>query len=198
MLAKLKDVIAASDKLQELVKTVDAQSQKLADLQRTITTLHESVSALAISHSQALTNVNTTLTETRTHIDGIETARKKLDDEIFQFRTLKGHLQSKLVERFDNELKQELKRNTEDLQTHKDEYNKLKADIHTFTNTLARTADEIQKWLTLSQQIKAKDFEFSKSANHVAELGAEKKALLEKVDMLERLVGKIRRSTQAR
>ncbi|MBI4016122.1 MAG: hypothetical protein HY363_00340 [Candidatus Aenigmarchaeota archaeon] len=195
MLEKLRDMLSVADKIKQVNSAIDSHAGKVHDMQEQILKLQDSITLLANTHSKALKDIHDVLNQTRESMLAVEDMKKKLDEEVCQFRMLKGQLQTKLVDRFDQELKSELKRNTDELNINVKNYSKVLQDANRFSAALSQTTGELQKWLLISKSIQEKDFDMTRTARQLIEYGEDKKALLQKIDMLERLVGKMRRQT---
>ncbi len=196
MLTKIKEALDSPNKIREISAAIDNHNKSVAGMQEQLQRLQEAVTALAVAQEKAIAGVQQTLAETEKGVKNIEALRKQMEEEVYQFRVLKGQLQSKLVEKFDNELKAELRRGTDELHTHSENYSRIKEEVNRFAATLSQTAGEIQKWLMISKSVQEKDFDMTKTSRQLITYGEEKKALHDKIEMLEKLVGKMRRQTR--
>ena len=100
------------------------------------------------------------------------------------------------MKKLEEEISNEMTTHFERLKTDASQYNELKKDVLNISNTTQKLTDEINKFLTISQEIKKGDFELSKFANNLLVMDKEKLDLMRKIDTLERLVSKIRRNTR--
>lgn len=193
MLDKIKEVIGVADKLKEVSSAVESHASKVQALQEQIGRLQEGVNSFQAEHSKALQEIREFLGQTRQILEDVNSAKKKLEEEVYQFRMLKGQLQNKLVDKFDQELSSELKRNTEEIGIHANNFSKVLQEGNKFSTALLQTTGELQKWLAISKSIQEKDFDMTKTARQLVAYGEDKKALLQKIEMLEKLVGRMRR-----
>ena len=198
MLDKIKEVIGVADKIKEVSTAVEVHNQKVQQLQEQLNKLQEIIASMSSAQSKALNEVQHVLDQTRQSMESVGDVKKKLEDEVYQFRMLKGQLQNKLIDKFDQELSSELKRNTEEIGIHANNFSKVLQEGNRFSTALLQTTNELQKWLVISKKIQEKDFDMTKTARQLIAYGEDKKALIQKVEMLERLVGKLRRNSTAK
>ena len=198
MLDKIKEVIGVADKIKEVSTAVEVHNQKVQQLQEQLNKLQEIIASMSSAQSKALNEVQHVLDQTRQSMESVGDVKKKLEDEVYQFRMLKGQLQNKLIDKFDQELSSELKRNTEEIGIHANNFSKALQEGNRFSTALLQTTNELQKWLVISKKIQEKDFDMTKTARQLIAYGEDKKALIQKVEMLERLVGKLRRNSTAK
>ena len=110
-----------------------------------------------------------------------------------EFKLLKGQLQRKILEKFEEELQKDLEVNREALKKDTQDYTELRKKVAEILSRLNLTTEEITKFVEIGRNIKKEDFELTKFARHLLEMDREKLELMRKIDTLERLVSKIRR-----
>ena len=120
----------------------------------------------------------------------IDQARKEFEEQIREFKIRKTSMEQQLLEKTDNEVKQQLER----LKTDVNSYNELKKELTIINLTITKLDSEIKKFTDISQNIKAKDFELERYARELGKKDNEKLELMKKIDTLERLLGKERRN----
>ncbi len=196
VLEKIRTAFNVSEKLTDVNNALEQQHTTIQELSKEIQTLKETILSVATYHKNTITDLTSLLEEAKTKLRSIGEAQKTLEEETYQFRMLKSQLQQKIMDKFDQELKTELKRTTDDLQLQAQTYTSVKEDMHHTAQTLAQLSQEIQKWLTISKTIRSQDFEMTKTTQQFRTLYDEKQELIRKIDMLERLVGKFRRTTR--
>jgi AAA+ superfamily predicted ATPase len=127
-------------------------------------------------------------------IQDIKLLRLDFEKELYQFKLLKSQMQKKLIERFEEELNNELKINLESLKGSTEDYTRLKSDIGQISLKLNTLSEEMNKFISISGSIKKEDFELSRHASRIFEADREKLEMMRKIDVLERLVSKMRRN----
>ena len=123
----------------------------------------------------------------------IKNLREDFGKEIYEFKLLKGQLQRKLLEKFEEELQKDLEVSRDSLRKDTDDYNELRKKVAEILSRLNMTTEEINKFIEISRSIKKEDFELTRFARQLIEMDREKLELMRKIDTLERLVSKIRR-----
>ena len=120
-----------------------------------------------------------------------------MSKEVYDFKLLKAQLQKKLLDKFEEELKQELTLNMEVLRKDISDYEEMKNSVKEMLKKTELAKQEMGKWLDISGSIKAADFELHRFARQLQQADSEKLELMRKIDTLERLVSKMRRGMPA-
>ena len=123
----------------------------------------------------------------------IKNLREDFGKELYEFKLLKGQLQRKILDKFEEELQKDLEVNRDSLKKDTFEYNELRGKVSEVLSRLNLTSEEITKFTEISKSIKKEDFELTKFARQIVDMDREKLELMRKIDNLERLVSKIRR-----
>ncbi|HII65047.1 TPA: hypothetical protein HA280_06040 [Candidatus Woesearchaeota archaeon] len=137
------------------------------------------------------------LSEMRDSLGMFSTIREDLSKEVYDFKLLKAQLQKKLLDKFEEELKQELTLNMEVLRKDISDYEEMKNSVKEMLKKTELVKQEMGKWLDISGSIKAADFELHRFARQLQQADSEKLELMRKIDTLERLVSKMRRGMPA-
>lgn len=186
MLQKFKDIMQTKDDL-NLIKSQIEETHKLnSELKKELEILRNQLNELKNSQNEFLKNF-------RDDILSIKNLKEDFAQEIFEFKLLKGQLQKKLLEKFEEELQKDLQVNRENLKKDAEDYGELRKKINEIFARLNITNEEITKFISISQSIRKEDFELTKFARHLMEMDSEKLNLMRKIDSLERLISKIRR-----
>ena len=123
----------------------------------------------------------------------IKNLREDFGKEIYEFRLLKGQMQRKILEKFEEELQKDLEINKEYLKKDAENYNEIRKKVAEILSRINLTSEAINKFVEISKNIKKEDFELTKFARQITDMDREKLELMRKIDTLERLVSKIRR-----
>lgn len=124
----------------------------------------------------------------------ISQMKGELSNEIYDFKLLKGNLNTKILEKFDVEVRGALDTHLSKLQADADQFRKLKQDLSVTSDKVKEAAGELDKFNRIAQQIKEADFSLVRHAKKLEGMERDKLALMKKVDYLERMVSKARRS----
>ncbi|MGM5487931.1 MAG: hypothetical protein ACQESG_03205 [Nanobdellota archaeon] len=141
------------------------------------------------------------LTQQNGLIDGLESGNMRqhklcegLDQELFEFKRMRGSLQKKIVEEFDEVLRSELQRYFDGIKADAREFTQLRGEVCALVSRVSKTSEAIDKFNAIAQQIKAKDFTLERYAKTLEQRDKEKLDLMKRIDTLERMVSKMRRT----
>ena len=127
------------------------------------------------------------------NVNLIKNIRHDFEKELFQFKLLKSQMQKQIIEKFEEEMGKELKIQIDKLKNDSEIYNELKENLNKITDKVNNLGGEISKFTEISRNIKKEDFELTRFADKVLEMDREKLEMMNKIDILERLVSKMRR-----
>ena len=186
MITKIKELMDVKSNLEELNKSV-------SDNNKTISELKEELNQLRNELSEIKGNQKEFLKAFKDDLGVIHNLRDDFGRELFEFKLLKGQLQRKILDKFEEELQKDLGMNRELLKKDVEDYNELRKKVTDILSKVSLTSEEIGKFIDISRNIKKEDFELTKFARHLIEMDREKLDLMRKIDNMERLVSKIRR-----
>lgn len=186
MIQKIKDLMQTKELIDEINKKVQDHSTEVNTLKQELTTLNKALDEIKGNQTEFLTNF-------KDNLNTISESKENLKKEVYDFRLLKAQTQKNILEKFEEELGNELKVNSEKLKNDISEYNTLKNKMESMVSTLDKLSVEINKFSEISGNIKKCDFELTKHAQNLVEADKEKLELMRKIDTLERLISKMRR-----
>jgi DNA repair exonuclease SbcCD ATPase subunit len=186
MLQKIKDVLKTKEDIDLMNKNIEENNRVISELKVELETLRRELTESNKSQAEFLKNF-------RENLAVIKNLREDFGKELVEFKLLKGQLQRKILDKFEEELQKDLQINRESLKKDAEDYNELRKKAAEILSRLNMTGEEINKFIEISQSIKKEDFELAKFARHLLEMDREKLELMRKIDTLERLVSKIRR-----
>ena len=187
MLQKIKELMKIKEEIDIINKNIEQNSKITSDLKAELETLRKELSETKSTQQEFLKNF-------KENLFVIKNLREDFGKELVEFKLLKAQLQRKILEKFEEELQKDLEINREVLRKDAEDYNELRKKVAEILSRLNLTGDEINKFIEISRNIKKEDFELTKFARHLLEMDKEKLELMRKIDSLERLVSKIRRS----
>lgn len=117
-----------------------------------------------------------------------EDLRKELED----FRMLNRQTQSKMLDQFEQELRNTLTINTKALEFDKQKYEKMRTEIEKFGDLIPGIQVEMNKLLAVSTHIKAHDFALTETHKKFIEEDKHKLSLMQRIDELERMLAKMK------
>ena len=190
MIQKIKDLMSVNEQIDVIKNNINYTTNSVNDLKAEIDSLKGQIS----SNIGEINNKNSEFFKSFSeNIELIKAIRHDFEKELFQFKLLKAQLQKKILEKFEEELGNELKVQTEKLNADADVYNGLKENIGKIAGRAVALSEEMNKFISISSNIKKEDFELTRFANKLLEMDREKLELMQKIDTLERLVSKMRR-----
>ena len=187
MLDKLKGVMtvrAEMDDLKAEVSELTAMVSKVGEL------MHGETVRLRELHNTQSDMLSTFLQSTQALNRLKEDLRKELED----FRMVHRQTQSKMMEQFQQELRNTLGANTKALELDKQRYEKARGDIEKFGEMLTSLNTEIHKLVTICQHLKAQDFAMTEFHKKLIEEDSTKLSLMKRVDELERMIGRMKQA----
>ena len=191
MLQKFKDLLKIKEEIDIINKNIEESTRITSNLKNELESLKKELTEIKANQQEFLKNF-------KENLFVIKNLREDFGKEIYEFKLLKGQLQRKLLEKFEEELQKDLEVNREALKKDTEDYNELRKRAAEILSRLNLTSDEINKFIEISKNIKKEDFELTKFARHLIEMDREKLELMRKIDTLERLVSKIRRGELVR
>ncbi|MEK6946002.1 MAG: hypothetical protein AABX32_00175 [Nanoarchaeota archaeon] len=186
MIQKFRELMKTKEDLDLINKNVEENNKIISELEAELTSLKNEVSETKSIQQDFLSTFKDNLTV-------IKNLREDFGKELYEFKLLKGQLQKKILDKFEEELQKDLEVNRESLRKDANEYNELRGKVSEILSRLNLTSEEITKFTEISKNIKKEDFELTKFARQIVDMDREKLELMRKIDNLERLVSKIRR-----
>ena len=186
MLQKIKDLMKTKEEIDIINKNIEENSKIISGLKAELESLKKELGDNNKIQDEFLKNF-------RENLSVIKNLREDFGKEIYEFKLLKGQLQRKILDKFEEELQKDLEVNRQALRKDAEDYNELRKKVSDILSRLNMSSEEISKFLDISKSIKKEDFELTKFARNLMEMDKEKLELMRKIDTLERLVSKIRR-----
>ncbi len=190
---KIQRIFSGIKDLMKIKEEIDVINKNIEENSRIISGLKDDLSELKKELGETNQVQQEFLKNFRENIHVIKSLREDFGKEIYEFRLLKGQLQRKILDKFEEELQKDLETNRESLRKDAEDYSELRKKAADMLAKLNLTSEEIGKFIEISRSIKKEDFELTKFARQLTEMDREKLELMRKIDTLERLVSKIRR-----
>ena len=174
------------ESIDEINSKLDSTASELVNLKKEIKDLSEQTTKLKSNQDELGLNF-------KENIDLIKNIREDFEKETYNFKILQNHIQSRILDKFETEIRDNITKNIEKLKTDVTNYNKLKNSINDITLNSEELKQEINKLIEISKKINKQDFELTSFADKIFETDQEKLRLMKEIDALQRLVSKIRR-----
>ncbi len=186
MLQKIKDLMRIKELIDDINEKVESHSKDVNLLKEELSSLNEALHEVKGNQKEFLTNF-------KDNLEIINESKDSLRKEVYDFKLLKAQMQKDILSKFEEELGNELRVNSEKLNNDMNEYGKLREQMASMVSQLKGLSGEIGKFTDVSMNIKKGDFELTKFANQLMGMDKEKLELMKKIDTLEHLIAKMRR-----
>ena len=186
MLQKIKDLMKTKEDIDLINSNLEENNKLVSGLKVQLESLKNDLIETKKEQKEFLHNFKENL-----HV--IKNLREDFGKELYEFKLLKGQLQRKILDKFEEELQKDLEVNREALKKDTNDYNELRNKVAEILSRINMSSTEISKFVEISRNIKKEDFELTRFARQLLEMDREKLELMRKIDTLERLVSKIRR-----
>jgi len=186
MLQKIKELMHIKEEIATINTSIGENSKTISELKAELESLRNELKDSSSIQKEFLKNF-------KENVQIIKNLREDFGKELVEFKLLKGQLQRKILDKFEEELQKDLEVNREALKKDAEDYNEVRKRVAEILARLNLTSDEISKFVEISKSIKKEDFELTKFARNLMDMDREKLELMRKIDTLERLVSKIRR-----
>jgi chromosome segregation ATPase len=187
MIQKIKDLMNIQNQITEISDKFNQNSKHVQELIETINNLRKEIDSLKESQ-------NSLVLKFKQDTDAVKESKEELRKEVNDFKLIKSRLEIKLVEALHEELKNELSPRFDRLERHIKDFENLGLQVGVIANRVTNLSGELQKFTDISQNIKKEDFELNRFANQLRAMSNEKLDLMKRLDSMERLVAKVRRS----
>lgn len=196
MLGNIKGLIKIKEEIDEIKKSTQQHSDTVNEFTKSMDSLKEEFATIRKDMNELRKSQKELMGEMKSNLGVFSNLRQDLGKEIYDFKMLKSKLQQKVLDKFEEELQKELKVNVTSLRNEMQDYEQVKDSVKEMLKKVELTKQEMGKWMDISTEIKKADFELNKFAKQLVDADTEKLQLMKKIDNLERLVAKQRRSHQ--
>ena len=196
MISKVKGLIAVGENLEDISKKVKSASKDISDQSKELSTMKEGVAGMKLE-LVGLREENKRFSEhVKLQTDCIKNVNEELKKELYDFKLIKSDIKSKLVSELAQDFRNQLREETKKLDTDVKQFNDLKTELSGIVAEFHSVEGEIRRFKEIASRIKTADFELVKHARELDKADSEKIRMLQKIDQLEHLVSKMRRSTR--
>jgi len=191
MLEKIKNLMRMQDEVGKLNDRLAHTTLTVGQLKNELELLREE----SHEHSKKMNEKNAEIFKNfDENVNLMKNIKENFEKELFDFKLLKSQTQKKILDKFEEDLQKELKINLEKLNNDANDYNEIKSQFSNMTAKVNILSEEIDKFLNISANLKEKDFEMTHFAKQLIDMDKEKLELMRKIDTLERLVSRMRRT----
>jgi len=182
-------------------KQLEEASQKIDELNINLNSSQETINYLKQQIQEFKDELQRTREQNKAHSNEllqnlihVRSARERFEEELKDIKQIKKAIEVNLLNEVKTSLNDKFSEALHKLSTHIGNYNELSEKSSEIKHQLSSLQSEIKKLQSISSNLREKDFEMEKFAKQLLELDKEKLELMRKIDSLERLVSKQRKS----
>jgi len=187
MIQKIKELVNVKEELNSLSEEIKESRNELRELKSNILEIQEATKQTGSMQKEIVDAF-------KDDMGRIKEIKDALDKELYDFKLLKSHLQKDLLRKFEEELDKELKHHIRGMEISEKEYAAMRDKIIKIMESSDQLSRNIELLKNISANIKKEDFELTGFAKQLISMDKEKLELMKKIDSLERLIAKQRRS----
>jgi septation ring formation regulator EzrA len=198
MLDKLKGVMSVGSSVDELNKKIKEtaastkeQNAELSALKKELNEIKKNVISISNTAQSYAEQMNAEL-------GSISELKEDMKKELYDLKLLKSTIQAKLVADLSETFRDELQKAMHRLDTDIKSYNEMRDKMNLINNQFSTLTSEMAKFKQIAEQVNVADFELAKYAREVTRMDKEKLDLMNKVDQLQTIISKERRSHSQR
>lgn len=194
MIDKIKSLMQTDEvvgevntKIEELANKIDNLNKTIIDTTSEIADVKNDLKQLKQEHTQLFKDAQVS----------VQNAHEMLtvfQKEVYDFKLLKSQMQENIIKKFEEEMRDHLKLNTEKLNEDLAQYLDVRKNTDEMVASFLDIKQEAQKLSSISKNIKEADFELNKYAHQLRRSDSEKLQLMRRIEKLEMLISKMRRS----
>jgi chromosome segregation ATPase len=190
MIEKIKALGRVGEDVSIIKKEIKAFRKNVDELRGTLDMFHSEINRMKESQIKNCDIID----ETRKSVQDIHILAEDFKKEIYDFKIMKTQMQKEIMQRFESELQSELRTQIGNLKDTQERYETLKNNVSIVSQNVTVLMDEVIRFKEIAKYIKDSDFHLNKYYRNLEESDKEKIRLLKKIDNLERMVAKMRRS----
>lgn len=189
MIGKIKELMEAKELINKIDEGIKRNDKALKEFKNEINSAKNELKGMKKEFANFDKNSSDFLNEIKKTLAEINKSKEELDREVNDFRLVKSRMQEKIFTDVNTKLKEYM----EELKTNYSNYKKMEFEFSNLKNMLNALSLEINKFLSVSRNIKEKDFEMEKTARELMKLDKEKLELMRKIETLQRIISAERR-----
>lgn len=188
MFVRKEEVQKLQTLVDELVSKIRNQNIELAKIRDA----NEELAQELDDSRQAIEQLKETL-GTSTKL--VEQGAKQINNEVVELKMFLSQIKRDLVNELSSEFSTEMKALTSSFLSDMESFRRLKDKVNGLESEADSMKNEIIKFLAISEKVSQADFDLERYAKVIQQGDKEKLDLLRRIDSLERLVSKLRKSS---
>jgi chromosome segregation ATPase len=194
MIQKIKDLMRINESIDEIKNKIEDHQTSVSNLKGEMQKFRDELKLVKDNLDAVHNKQSTMVDDFHQSLERIKELNIDFKKTIYDFTILRKDLQNQVLHKFDTKLNDELINHLDELKDNAAHYKDLKEKTAAILTSIKSLTDEMNKFREISRNIRKEDFELTKHAKIVTQLDKEKLNLMKKVDTLERLVAKMRRT----
>lgn len=194
MIAKIKDIMKTKENIDEINSELKDSKKEISSLRTDISTLKDDMSSI----KKNIVDLNKKQSEVidlfEKNIGLVQESRKDFEKEIIDFKTMKGRVLKDLTTDMMISFKKELQEYTEKIKKEVNDYETITKKMIATCSLTDNVNSNLNKLAEIVKSLKKEDFELTKFANKILSEDKNKLELMKKIDNLEHLISKMRRT----
>lgn len=191
MIDKIRKTFKSVNEIEDIKNKLASAKKEIEDIKESLVNIEKGMKEKSERYEK---ENKVMLEEKRKAIDVIKSVGVDFQKELNDFKTLKNKLQTEIVNQVARDIRKEMNIYIMNIKQKIDSLNNAAKDIENISSNSAKTMESIDKLRAISSEIKKEDFELVKYAHELHNNDKEKLNLMRKIDVLERLIAKQRRS----
>ncbi len=186
MLKKIRELANIKQEIDSLARSMELNRKSLDAFESSFKAFEGQLKGMHKSHDHMLDKF-------KEEIDSIDELKQRMHEELYDLKLIKSQVKNRIIEKFEQELSQELKISLEMLKQQMGSYSQVREDISNLSAKAVKASEGVDKLIEISSSIRKEDFELKKCADELRKNDKEKLELMKRIDGLERLISKMRR-----
>lgn len=191
MIDKIRKTFKSVNEIEDIKNKLASAKKEIEDIKESLVNIEKGMKEKSERYEK---ENKVMLEEKKKAIDVIKSVGVDFQKELNDFKTLKNKLQTEIVSQVARDIRKEMDIYIMNIKQKIDSLNNAAKDIENISSNSAKTMESIDKLRAISSEIKKEDFELVKYAHELHNNDKEKLNLMRKIDVLERLIAKQRRS----
>ena len=151
MINKIKGLIEIKEIVEEMSKKFENNANSVIELTKTIESMKLEVDSLRNSQKNLVK-------ELKSDSESIKELKNDFQKEITDFKLVKSRLEKTLVEKFEEEIKEDLLQRFDRLDKQVQNFENLGGKVAAIANRVVLLSSELQKFTDISEELKKVDF----------------------------------------
>ena len=194
MFAKVKDVMNSGEGIEKINKQIAEQKKEMGELRKEVEEMRKEINE-SLKTIKEFVKLQKEIKENNEECNNqLEKSSKELQHTVDDFKVMKSRLQNKVFEEVGKEFKIRINEEIEKIRKDMNDFALAKENVQRVLGEVTKLNVKIEEFNSVAQKIKREDFELTKFANRIFAEDKNKLELMKRIDTLEKVIAKQRRS----